>query len=357
MPHSSGGGSHGGGSHGGGGSSHSSSHSSGGGSSSGGSALTSTRVSTRRYRGCATYCYYEDNKPHYIYSSYGAKDKTPAFEIVQRIILWIFVVGFLLLLGGMMVWAGVKHPKKISPPHHKEIIIDDRAGLISSSEKDMLMKTLGEFFDKTGIVPAVVTVNNETWADDEHGYDFSKVAYNEYLELFKDEKHWLIMYSEPASPDPDFNDWYWEGMQGDNTDKLLTSDKAGAFTNDLHAKFLQRKKYTVGEAINSAFVEINGTIMNVQVNPVAVGSAAVMLLSSIPLTIYFLDIHPFKKALLKKSFYVRTRGDTPPLEAQCDYCGGTYVIGAHLACPFCYAPITPHDLAVDASGNVTKILK
>ena len=359
MPHSSGGGSHGGGSHGGGGSSHRSSHSSGGGHSGGGGAsLSNTRVSNHRYRGCATYCYYENNKPHYIYSSYGAKKPAPAIEIVQRIILWLFIVVLMIGgLGGALIWVSFKTPKKISPPYKKEIIIDDRADLISSSEEDTLMDTLEVFYDKTGIVPAVVTVNNDYWIEGENKKDFTKVAYNEYLAMFKDEKHWLIMYSQPKEPDPDFNDWYWEGMQGDNTDNILTKDKTREFTDDLHKKFLQTKKYTVGGAINSAFEELNGYVMNTQINPVPLCFGIIILACCVPLTIYVLDIHPFKKAKLKKAFFVNTPGNSVPLEAQCDYCGGTYVIGAHLACPFCYAPITPHDLAVDASGNVTKILK
>ena len=46
-----------------------------------------------------------------------------------------------------------------------KIIIEDEADVITGDEEDDLKDSLREFLDTTGIVPAVVTVNNEDWQD------------------------------------------------------------------------------------------------------------------------------------------------------------------------------------------------
>ena len=38
-------------------------------------------------------------------------------------------------------------------------------------------------------------------------------------------------------------------------------------------------------------------------------------------------------------------------------CGGVYIIGMHTSCPYCGAPVTPHDFVRDANGNVVQIIK
>ncbi|MBQ5900652.1 MAG: hypothetical protein IIW86_02195, partial [Clostridia bacterium] len=34
----------------------------------------------------------------------------------------------------------------------------------------------------------------------------------------------------PMVPDSSFNDWYWEGMQGDDTDNIITEQVGNKFT-------------------------------------------------------------------------------------------------------------------------------
>lgn len=101
-------------------------------------------------------------------------------------------------------------PQKMdtSPSYSCEIV--DCAGVIDDA--DMVQSAIDDFYDETGIPVEVMTVNNEDWQG-----SYSKLedfAYDMYVTEFDDEEHWLVVYSEPTSPDPDFNDWYWEGMQG-----------------------------------------------------------------------------------------------------------------------------------------------
>ncbi len=351
MPHSSGGGSHGGGSHYSGGG-----HSSHGGYSGGGGddfiSFTNTRVSRKPYRFCSTYCYYVNKKPVYFYADFSAKDfKQSAGELVLKIVIWLLVCPMFFITSIWMFKGSIKTPKKLTGNYDTEIIIEDNINVISKSEEKELKSVLKEFYKETGIVPAVVTVNNEEWrtTGNLEGY-----AYKDYLDRFKDEKHWLIVYSEPEDPDPSFVDWYWEGMQGNDTDDILTSKKTKAFTDDLQ-KDLLKEKTSVGEALIASFEEITGKAMKTDVN------IGLMLFSFVPagigvlLTIYFFDIHPIRKAMLKKAIRVSTNS-TLPKEQTCRFCGGIYVVGCHLECPHCGGALEPHDYTVDAQGNVKEVL-
>ncbi|SCW30935.1 hypothetical protein SAMN02910456_00454 [Ruminococcaceae bacterium YRB3002] len=356
MPHSSGGGSHGGGSHSGGGGHHSSSsHRSGGGSSSGSSVdFSNTRLSRRPYRNCATYCYYKNNRPVYVYSSHDAKGRSvKASDIAYKIVLFIMLAPAFLTFSWGMWFVGITKTEKIHYKDNQKIIIEDHAGVIDQSEKKELRRALKDFYDETGIIPAVVTLNNEEWQDRNDGkVKFTDVAYDEYVRRFKDEYHWLIVYSEPEDPDPEFNDWYWEGMQGDYTDPVLTVKKTDSFTEDLHKNFLD-KKIGVGKAITMSFKKFTPVVMKSEIRW---GVLVMSLLSSagfVWFTIYVFDIHPIRKAILKKSFKCN-KGK--PVEETCDFCGGVYLIGYHLSCPYCGATIKAHSYTTDSEGRVQQVI-
>jgi len=354
MPHSSGGGSHGGGFHsGGGGGGYS--RSSGGGSSSGSSAdFSNTRLSRKPYRGSCTYCYYKNNKPVYVYSSYDAKThKTTALDIVAKIILFIILAPMFLALSGWSWMESFSKPKKLSPPSSKDIIIEDNADIIGSREEKELKNALKDFYKETGIVPAVVTINNEEWQKDGEQISFTTVAYNAYVDRFKDEKHWLILYSEPEDPDPGFNDWYWEGMQGDDTDDILTLKKTDKFTEDLHDNFLN-KKISVGEAITMSFNKLTPGVMKSEFNGFSFVFFILSTAGFVWFTIWDFNIHPIRKSILKKSFKCK---ESMPKTEECEYCGGTYLIGYHLSCPFCGAALKAHSYTTDADGRVVSVIE
>lgn len=349
MPHSSGGGSHSGGSHSGGGSSHSGS--SGGGSSSS-SGFSNTRLSTKPYRFCTTYCYYKDKKPVYVYSTSDAKtSKSSGFEIFQRIACFVLVAPMFLVLSIWLFMEGVSTKDKLKGSYDKEIIIEDNAGVID--DEDELYDVLEDFYDKTGIVPGVLTINNEEWINENK--DFPKVALRKYTSIYNDESHWLIVYSEPENPDPDFNDWYWEGIQGNNTDKIVTTKVADTFTKEVH-KLLLKNSVSVDEAIAGGFKKILPGIMRTEVKWAAILFGIVILAFLGWLAVYLFNIHPIRKAILKKSFKVPVSDYTKIREETCEFCGGIYVIGCHLDCPHCGAAIKPHDYTVDAQGNVKEVL-
>ena len=206
MPHSSGGGSHGGGSH-----HSSSSHSSSHRSSSGGS---SSRIRTSRtyFPGARRFVYYRNGVPNYVYSDTDLS-KGPS---KLRFLMLIFYVPFV-LAAFLLISTSFGIPEKLKVDYNSQIVIQDDANVLGDTTK--LGDALEDFFNTTGISPAVMTVYNSDWED--NYADLEKYAYELYVNRFYDEKHWLIVYSQPKDPDDEFNNWYWEGMQMIPTVSLL----------------------------------------------------------------------------------------------------------------------------------------
>ena len=226
MPHSSGGGSHGGGSHGG-------SHSSG---SHGG--RSGPRISKSSFPGGRRYSYYRHGKQRYFYAD---KNFKPGFKPL-RLLIGIVYVPFL-----FMIFTQIKPALKIVPKNYNHnIVIKDEADVLD--DEDDLYRELERFMDKTGVTPSVITVNNEKW---DNYNSLEQYAYDRYLQEFDDEMHWLIVYSQPIEPDSEFNDWYFEGMQGDNTDPIVTEEMANNFNNMLFNELYSETD--VATAIKTSF--------------------------------------------------------------------------------------------------------
>ena len=319
MPHSSGGGSHGGGSHSGSGFSSSS-------SSSGGS--SAKHIKHTSFPGARRYVYYENYRPVYVYADYDIRKETASGKV------WSIIGSAINLLFGIMLLAMCDDkPQKMdtSPSYSCEIV--DYAGVIDDT--DMVQSAIDDFYDETGIPVEVMTVNNEDWQG-----SYSKLegfAYDMYLSEFDDEEHWLIVYSEPILPDEDFNDWYWQGMQGDDTDYILTADKTDDF-NDLMQKYLTaNSRHTVSTAIAAAFDETTPDIMEGQIEWIFVFWGS--LLSGI-------GVYEIYKTLTtnKKVFRSAVKCPKNSKEDTCEYCGNVYVIGTCNECPHCGAPLRPHNV-------------
>ena len=332
MPHSSGGGSHGGGSHGG----------SFGGSSHGGGSSRSTR--STYFPGSTRYVYYRNNKPEFVYANYDITQKPSPLRFLVLLFYAPFLLAFV-LLGK----ASISNPVKLSMNYDTDIVISDDIGVIE--DEGALKDSLEEFQDKTGITPAVITVSNEKWINNYTSLE--NYAYDLYVNKFDDEKHWLIIYSEPASGDSDFVDWYWEGMQGDDTDKILTGKKTNEFNQALQ-KYLVDKKIDQGEAIQKAFDDITPEIMKKSVEwggiIVIVFMGGFIVVHAI---LMLVGINPKKTKLYQTA--IKCDEEVVKQET-CNYCGGIYVVGHHLNCPHCQAPVKAHDYVVDDEGRVTGIL-
>jgi len=313
MPHSSGGGGHGGGGH-------------------GGSGGSSTRTSSHYFPGSHRYVYYDDatRRPVVTYANY---DVTKGNRVLYILILVIFAPMLLMCTIGISSSA-IHYPAKLKTNYDTKIVIEDNAKVISGADEIRLRRTLKDFQDETGITPAVVTVYNEDWK--KKYSDLEKYAYDLYLDMFDDEKHWLIVYSQPKKPDPSFNDWYWEGMQGNNTDPILSTVETGRFNKRLQKNLLKNDVYTPGEAINDAFEDLTPHVMDhyVRWKEIIVAFAFFGVFGAGLIVFFVISLKKDKK--LSKAFACP---ESVLSQAKCDYCGGVYVVGHHTTCPFCQAQL------------------
>ncbi len=203
MPHSSGGGSHGGGSHGG-------SH---GGSS-------GPRVSTHYFAGARRYRrhHISTGKDEYVYAS----SKPQKAGLGSVIFMSVFSAIF---LGGTCFGVFSSVPHKLKTKYLDTPAVYDNVDVIADDES--LVDTLKDYQELTGICPVIYTAVHEDWKDD---YDsLEDYSFYTYTSNFKDEAHFVIVYSVPVSDleyigqEPGFvPDFKWEATQGDDTDPIIT---------------------------------------------------------------------------------------------------------------------------------------
>lgn len=331
MPHSSGGGSHSGGSSGGfsGGSSHSS-----------GGSGRSHHVYNTYHPGTHRYVYYSHGKPKYYYSN--SKVTSP-------------LAGIIFLFGVVVIWlyatfpavkAMCHIPRKVSLDYDTQIIIEDNIDVLSDREEIRLMNVFEDFQDNTGITPALITVDNTEWK--EYYYTLSQYAYDLYVNRFSDEKHWLLIYSTNSTDviltsfdeyvsHEDFDDWYWEGMQGDDTDSILDTQYTSQFNEVVQKQLMARSKYSIADAFINGFISISPKIMKFSMSKGAL--LFIIIFIGFPVG-YFGGLAISLIGDVKKSKALRCPTDEEkPQEDSCEYCEGIYVHGIHESCPHCGAPI------------------
>ncbi|MBR3439045.1 MAG: hypothetical protein IKH13_06035 [Clostridia bacterium] len=346
MPHSSGGGSHGGGGHGGGGS-----H--GGGSSGTRSMPTASR---KYFAGATPYVRYHNGRTDILYADRDIT-KTKKSDYVSNIVTIVFIslIMALFAFGSFSSISGVfRAPKKLSTDYDTTIIIEDNLGVIT--DRAAMEKALSDFLDVTGITPSVMTVTNESWRNYS---SLENYAYDLYVNTFDDEKHWLIVYSQPAvTGSGGFVDWYWEGMQGDDTDNIITDYSANLFTESLQKYLTADTKYSVERAIRLAFEQITPQIMQRHVNKNDIKDAVLVLavmgaMWGFPVVFSIMNLVKMKN--YKDYQKVPSVDGKVLIQETCDYCGGVYVVGTCLNCPHCgasvkaYNPIDPGRYEYDRS--------
>ncbi len=319
MPHSSGGGSHGGGSHGG-------SH--GGGS-------RSHRTSHTYFPGSTRYAYYHKGRIEYYYrdaeyTENDLKDKTKS-RIITSLVLCVFYGFFIIaILSGT-----VNFPRKLKMDYKDtSVTISDGKNLLSEEDLIRIGDSFSEFQDKTGITPSLLIIDNSEWMG--HYTSLENYAYEYYVQRWDDEKHWLIVYSTDS--DQEWEDWYWEGMQGDDTDHILTTKRTDAFREDFQKGLLQNKK-SFTDTFLDAFDSLTDVCMEKSFDPVALIALPFIVLHA---AIFFYGtIFGAKKNEEKARNSVKLEKDVQYVEDTCKWCGGLYIHGIHLSCPHCGGSIDP----------------
>ena len=246
MPSSSGGGFGGGG---GGGSFGGGFHSSGSHSSSN----QPRGYSSHPYPGATRYCY--PNRYGYmcVFYSAGRPRRVKPFSAIFPLIAGIVIV---LLCATLIIFSSI--PRKIPESYCKKTssFYEDNAGIVTNAEE--LNSSFEAFYENTGIQPYLYTIKSENFPK-QYGnitkYTLEDYAYDLYLDLFKDEGHWLIVFVEFDSS-PYFG---WIDMAGDNTRNIISDSFFDNFQQDmqsmLNSESTTTKNYS--QAISKSITNAN----------------------------------------------------------------------------------------------------
>lgn len=318
-------------------------HSSGGGSSSGGSHGSSgvsyggsdnPRFGNRYYSGSHRYVYYVNNRPRYYFSDTYYTKEMAYSERKSNLIGG--VIGLAICLVLLVFALGIHIPRKVSVDYNTDIIIEDMADALTPAEEDKLTEDFNHFREMTGITPAFVSIdfNNDTAL---LAKDLETYAYRKYVNLFSDEKHWLVVFSWSG----ECENWEWEGMIGDDCSGMITTKFENAFTESVQEKLWASSSYTVQSAISEAFLEIGKKAQHISIgNADGMGLGAFIfsvciMWNSITALIAAAALNPETDP--KVNSYACPTDKEKPEEVECEYCGSIYVAGIHTNCPNCGA--------------------
>ena len=253
MPHSSGGGSHSGGSHGGSSGSH---HSHG----SSGFSRPTPRVRDRYFPGSHRYVRrHDDGAVDYIYSDSASLNKHSR--------PWALLLVYIpfLLIGAFVLGLPFHIPHKMDVSYNPPVVVSDLDDRISRADEQLVMEGAQEVYDATGVPICVRFEDNSDW---EGNYDsLEDYAYDVYVNMYDDEDHWLIIYTDDLDRRSanKYSNWYFEGMQGDNTDKALPANMTETFNDNLYMALLDRKN-TTGQAFKIGFHDLAKDVGHISFN-------------------------------------------------------------------------------------------
>lgn len=346
MPHSMGGGSSSRGSH-----HRSSSHRS---SSHGSSGSSRPRVSHSYYNGSYSYVRYDRVNRRYstIYTSKPVavlNEEAERNKKIKRPAL-IIVVAIAIALVLYILSAGLTPRIKVIGVPKEDIDVIDSADFFDSEGEERVKDALLQFYDKTGIATEVVTCKYQDWND-----RFTTLeVYAEYLYVttWDDEKHLLILicdlHDEPMSND----DWEFETMIGDDTDKALREYEQYKFVDDINAGLWRSGTYKdvtgiyLAEAITKTTSEMDGNSLSMD--------AIIDRFNECYYLFYFIFFGLIMVLQLPTKVYddyvpASGRGEdgndsiNKPIAVHCNYCNGTYLLGSVTQCPYCAAPAMTAD--------------
>lgn len=244
MARSGGGGSRGGGSRGGG---------SRGGSRGGRS--NSRRTSRTRFPGAMRYSYLDRHgNTQYIYTDRPMR-KQSVFSLIFSLILFIPFIFPMFIMGGAFI-PELLPPKPIeSHVSYETSYITDTIDVIDNERA--VTETLRDFHQKTGICPHVLTLSHDDWVryDSLENYSLEK-----YYDMFYDEEHFLLVYSEYYYEDDDYLDWSWECIIGDDTVKILSDSKMDKFNDDFYEE-LSRSSTPLSDDLIAMFSDAETRFM------------------------------------------------------------------------------------------------
>jgi len=269
------------------------------------------------------------------------------------VILGPLMVAILLTLFGHPLVATKHTAVPVTEPYAgaEWQMIDDQANSFTPSEEQEIEKALHDLYMSSGIRTEVQTITEETFEEADKS-DLETYAYAEYVNLFSDEDHFLIVFEDKGN-----NAWEFELMEGDNTSYWLTDAVNNHFNETLTENLWATSRYTYGTAFSAALTDLNTYLQreSTEVNPI-LNYVLLFVLVFVPAWLSFLPFSLISMIVRLKrgsvdqqmaqdgytkianpTIIINQYGNPEPKMVQCDYCDGLYPAGSTV-CPHCGAP-------------------
>ena len=283
--------------------------------------------------------YYVDYRPRYYFSDAPYTRKIAESEKMSDVLSCLMFIG-LAMVGSVACFVTFflvcfHSFQKVNVDYDTTVIIEDNVDVLTDQEESELKEAFEKFTDITGVTPAFHSIDLTSWRS---WYDsLERYAYYQYLNMFDDEKHWLIVFSSNG----DRYNWKWEGMIGDDCGSAITSKTEASLTSNIQNNLQNSSSYTVSEAIIAAFEEISKNI-----NKVSIDWEILLLFIFVNISFAGCAALCFINVCIKKyendpriSSFRCTTDKEKPTVYDCENCGGWYVDGIHDSCPYCGAKI------------------
>ena len=330
-------------------------HSSGGGSSSGGfhgggRGGRSPRFGSGYYKGSRRYVYYIDHRPKYYFSDTPYTREIAKSQQTDAVTLCVTTISLTILVLLVMLSLAFHFFHKVNMNYDTTVIIEDSVDVLTDKEESELKEAFEKFTDLTGVTPAFQSINLIGWRFKYKSLE--RYAYHQYLKMFDDEKHWLIVFSSNG----DRNYWEWEGMIGDYCGSAITQETEAALTSSIQENLQDRSGYTVSEAIIASFEKISRDIDKTSVKVPALLALLLLLPAMIRANAELVREAFFKKYENdpRLSSFRCTTDKEVPVVLQCENCGGWYVDGIHDSCPHCGTQIKPNSGQINCNKSSTE---
>lgn len=287
------------------------------------------RKSKHDFKGANKFVYLEEDRLKYIYANYDiAKSSKTGYFIEVGIITGIFLLALLLFAVSML-------PGKKLSGISNDNYFENRVGT-EIANPDELTEAMELFYRENGISPAVIIMESETV----NFFDNPSIcAYDCYINRFEDEGHMLILLSPSDKMQAD---WKVGIYLGEDARKAVNDSFVVQFNHKLEEELSKNQPIETAVGVTLTYLAPGARSENVRFAAYNGKFLLKIFLIVLLSVIYFsYIIIRYKKYFGAKQKAFNTAMPCPKVvvEANCKYCTGLYVVGAHLNCPHCGAPV------------------
>jgi len=178
-------------------------------------------------------------------------------------------------------------------------------------------------------MPVILTVpDSEVTA-----FNLENYAYKCYYKMFGNETSWLIVVKYDGDHPNDMTCWAWEGMQGNDTGKILTGQPLETFNATIQSGLYSASFGEVSGIFASAFRTLNRTVMSRDNTTAKTIILTFIIVCGVAMLVFIIRYVDSKIKYGESVMYYEK--DTQKKTQKCRMCGKTVHINRDGSCPKC----------------------